>query len=225
VRGHAYRLKIIVGTKLSMIDRKGINMQKSIEHPSVFRHLWKSMLGLGLVTLALGVVVLVWPGKTVLVAGVLFGIYLLASGIAQAIAAFTVHVPGSSRVLLFVSGVLSVALGVFAFHDFNDGTAVWVLATWIGVGFIFQGVAQTVFAINHKELPEHGWHIFAGLLSVVAGMMVIAWPISSIVVLAVIAGAWLVVIGTAQIVWAVKARKATTKVEHVIDTLKPSAVG
>jgi uncharacterized membrane protein HdeD (DUF308 family) len=86
-------------------------------------------------------------------------------------------------------------------------------------------VAQTVFAINHKELPEHGWHIFAGLLSVLAGMVVVAWPFSSIVVLAVVAGAWLVVIGTAQIVWAVKARKAGAKVEHVVDSLTPSAVG
>ena len=200
-------------------------MQKSIENPFVFRHLWKSMLGLGLVTLTLGVVVLIWPGKSVVVAAALFGVYLLASGIAQAIAAFTVHVPASGRVLLFLSGVLSVALGVFAFHDFKHGAAVWVLATWIGVGFLFQGVAQTVFAINHKELPEHGWHIFAGLLSVLAGMVVVAWPISSIVVLGVVAGVWLVVIGTAQVVWAVKARKAGVKVEHVVDSLKPSVVG
>jgi len=200
-------------------------MQKSIENPSVFRHLWKSVLGLGLITLTLGVVVLVWPGKSVIVAAALFGVYLLASGIAQAIAAFTVHVPGSSRVLLFISGALSIALGVFAFHDFHDGAAVWILATWIGVGFLFQGVAQTVFAINHKELPEHGWHIFMGLLSVLAGMVVVALPISSIVVLAIVAGAWLVVIGTAQIVWAFKARKAATKVEHAIDTLQPSALG
>ena len=200
-------------------------MRKSTENPSVFRHLWKSVLGLGLVALTLGVVVLVWPGKSVLVAGALFGVYLLAAGIAQAIAAFTVHVSGGSRVLLLLSGVLSVALGVYAFHDFKSGAAVWVLAAWIGVGFLFQGVAQTVFAINHKELPEHGWHIFAGLLSVLAGMVVVAWPINSIVVLAIVAGVWLVVIGTAQVVWAVKARKAGAKVEHVIDTLQPSAVG
>ena len=200
-------------------------MQKSFENPSAFRHLWKSMLGLGLVTLALGVVVLDWPGKSVVAAGALFGVYLLASGVAQAIAAFTVHVPGGSRVLLFLSGMLSVALGVFAFHDFNRGAAVWVLAIWIGVGFLFQGVAQTVFAINHKELPEHGWHIFAGLLTVLAGMVVVALPITSIVVLAIVAGAWLVVIGTTQIVWAFKARKAGAKVEHVVDSLKPSVVG
>src|SRR6516164_1187219 len=157
-------------------------MQKSFENPSALRHLWKSMLGLGLLTLALGVVVLVWPGKSVVVAGALFGVYLVASGIAQAIAAFTAHVSGGSRVLLFLSGALSVALGVFAFHDFNRGAAVWLLATWIGVGFILQGVAETAFAINHKELPERGWHIFMGVLSLLAGIVLIAWPINSIVV-------------------------------------------
>jgi uncharacterized membrane protein HdeD (DUF308 family) len=80
-------------------------------------------------------------------------------------------------------------------------------------------------ALNHKELPERAWHIFTGVLSTVAGMVVITLPVSSIVALALVAGVWLVVIGTTQIVWAVKARKAATKVEHVIDTLKPRAVG
>ena len=201
-------------------------MQKSNQTPSAFRHLWKSVLGLGLMTLAVGVVVLVWPGKSVVAAAALFGVYLLASGIAQAIAAFTVKVPASSSVLLFVSGALSVALGVYAFHDFNNGAAVWVLATWIGVGFIFQGVAETVLAINHKELPDRGWYIVAGVLSLLAGMVVIALPITSIVVLAIVAGVWLVVIGTTQIVWALKARKAGNKVEHAIDSLQqPAAVG
>jgi len=200
-------------------------MSNSTKNPSLFRHLWKSVLGLGLLSLALGVVVLVWPGQSVVAAAAVFGVYLLASGIAQVIAAFTVHVPASSRVLLFLSGALSVALGVYAFHDFKNGAAVWVLAAWIGLGFLFQGVAVTVLAINHKELPERGWYIFAGVLSVLAGIVVIALPISSIVVLAIVAGVWLVVIGTAQIVWAVKARKAGAKVEHVVDSLTPSAVG
>jgi uncharacterized membrane protein HdeD (DUF308 family) len=200
-------------------------MQKSIEKPSAFRQLWKSVLGLGLVTLALGVAVLVWPGKSAVAAAALFGVYLLASGIAQAIAAFTVKVPASSRVLLFLSGVLSVALGVFAFHDFRDGAALWLLATWIGVGFIFLGVSETALAIDHKELPERGWYIFAGVLAVVAGVMVIAWPISSVVALTIVTGAWLVVIGIARIVWAFKARRAVNEVEHAIDTMQPSAVG
>ena len=76
-----------------------------------------------------------------------------------------------------------------------------------------------------KELPERGWYIFAGVLSVLAGMVVIACPISSIVILAIVAGAWLAVIGTAQIVWARQARKAATNVERVVDSLTPSTIG
>jgi hypothetical protein len=62
-----------------------------------------------------------------------------------------------------------------------------------------------------------------GVLSIIAGMVVIGLPISSIVVLAIVAGVWLVVIGTAQIVWAVKARKVAAKVEQFVGPLKPSA--
>lgn len=78
--------------------------------------------------------------------------------------------------------------------------------------------------INHRELSERDWHIFAGVLSALADMVVIALPISSIVVLAIVAGAWLVVIATTQVVWALKARKTAAKLEQVIDPLKPSTV-
>ena len=76
----------------------------TIETPSVFRHLWKSVLALGVLTLIVGAAVLVWPGQSIVAAGILFGVYLLASGIAQVIAAFTVYSSAASRVMLFISG-------------------------------------------------------------------------------------------------------------------------
>jgi uncharacterized membrane protein HdeD (DUF308 family) len=196
----------------------------TIETPSVFRHLWKSVLALGVLTLIVGAAVLVWPGQSIVAAGILFGVYLLASGIAQVIAAFTVYSSAASRVMLFISGALSIVLGVFAFRDFNEGAAVWLLAVWIGVGFIFQGVTETVLAIRFKELPHRGWYIFVGVLSVIAGVVMVGWPISSIVVLSVIAGVWLVVIGTTEIVWAVNARSTAKKVERGIEPLTRDAV-
>ena len=50
-------------------------------------------------------------------------------------------------------------------------------------------------AISFKELPERGWYIFMGVLTTIAGVVMLAWPISSIVVLSIIAGVWLVVMG------------------------------
>jgi uncharacterized membrane protein HdeD (DUF308 family) len=197
----------------------------TIETPSVVRHLWKSVLSLGVLTLIVGAAVLVWPGQSIVAAGILFVVYLLASGIAQVIAAFTTYSPAASRVLLFISGALSIGLGVFAFRDFNDGAdAVWLLALWIGVGFIFQGVSETVLAISFKELPDRGWYIVVGVLTMVGGVVMLAWPISSIVVLSIVAGVWLVVIGTTEIVWAVNVRSTSKKVERGIEPLTRGAV-
>jgi uncharacterized membrane protein HdeD (DUF308 family) len=200
-------------------------MTTTIETPSVVRRLWKSVLSLGVLSVILGVVVLVWPGQSIVAAGILFVVYLLASGITQVIAAFTVYSPAASRVLMFISGALSIALGVFAFRDFNDGAVpVWLLALWIGVGFIFQGVSATAVAISYKELPERGWYIFVGILTVIAGVVTVVWPISSIVVLSIIAGVSLVVIGTTEMVWALNVRSEAKKVERGVESLRSGAV-
>jgi uncharacterized membrane protein HdeD (DUF308 family) len=217
-------MKTVVGKHLPMAHQ-----EKEIVHmitdkiSSAVRHLWKSTLALGALALVVGAAVLVWPGQSIVVAAALFGGYLLASGIAQVVAAFTVYTSAASRVLLFISGALSIALGVVAFRDFDNGAAVWLLTLWIGVGFIFQGVSETVLAISHKELPERGWYIFVGVLTVIAGVVTLAWPISSIVVLAIVAGVWLVVIGTTQIVWALSARSTAKKVEQGVEPLMSNA--
>jgi uncharacterized membrane protein HdeD (DUF308 family) len=192
--------------------------------PPVVSNLWKSVLAWGVLTLIMGIAVLVWPGMSVAVAAVLFGAYLLLSGIAQVVFAFALDVSGGERVLLFISGGLSLVLGVLAFRYLDQGYAIWLLAIWIGIGFIFQGVAETALAISYQGLPGRGWHIFLGVTSVI-GMVVLASPIGSIVVLAMVTGAWLVVIGICQIVWALQARSAVHATERGINRLAASAAG
>jgi uncharacterized membrane protein HdeD (DUF308 family) len=218
-------MKTVVGKYLPMAHQ-----EKEIVHmftdkiSSAVRHLWKSTLALGALALIVGVAVLIWPGQSIVVAAALFGGYLLASGIAQVVAAFTVYTSPASRVLLFISGALSIVLGVLAFRDFNDGSAVWLMTLWIGIGFIFQGVSASAVAISLPEMPDRGWYIFVGVLTAIAGVVVLMWPITSIVALAVISGAWLVVIGAVQIVWALSARSNVKKVKQGIEPLTHSAV-
>lgn len=198
----------------------------TIETPSIARNVVKSALVLGVLNVVLGAVVLIWPGDSIVVASVVFAAYMLVSGIAQAIGAFTVGMSLSSRVLFFVSGALSVVLGYLAFRDFNNGAAVWMMAVWVGVGFIMQGVAATVLAIELPALPDRGWYAFVGVLTVIAGVVTLAWPISSIVVLAISAGSWLVVIGAVEVVWAMSARHAVKEgARRFEESLAPSSAG
>ena len=59
--------------------------------PPLLPHLWKSVLLSGVLSLVLGVLVLVWPGISILVAAIFFGAYLLVTGISQVFHAFTLH--------------------------------------------------------------------------------------------------------------------------------------
>src|SRR6202012_4986447 len=153
--------------------------------PSLLPHLWKSALVSGILSLIVGVVVLAWPGISVLAAAVAFGVYLLITGIAQVGFAFSLHVSAGSRILLFISGAAALILAVLAFRHFGEGYAVLLLAIWIGVGFVFRGVATTVAAVSDPTLPARGWNIFIGLISLVAGVVVIASPFESILTLAI----------------------------------------
>ena len=113
--------------------------------------------------------------------------------------------------MLFISGAASLILAVLAFRHFGTDprTAILLLAIWIGVGFIFRGVATTVSAISDPTLPGRGWSIFVGVISLLAGIVVIASPFDSIITLAVVVGAWFVVIGVFEIVSSFGIRKAS----------------
>ncbi|OBI57658.1 hypothetical protein A5705_18850 [Mycobacterium sp. E787] len=172
-------------------------------------HLWKSTLVSGTLSLIVGAVILAWPGISILVAAVAFGVYLLITGVTQVVFAFCLHVSAGGRILLFISGAASLILAVLAFRHFGEGYAVLLLAIWIGIGFIFRGVATTVSAISDPALPGRGWSIFVGVISLLAGVVVLASPFASIVTLAIVVGVWFVVIGVFEIVSSFSIRKAS----------------
>lgn len=174
-------------------------------------HLWKSTLVSGILSLILGILVLAWPGISILAAAIAFGVYLLITGAAQVAFAFSLHVSAGSRVLLFVSGAASLILAVLAFRHFGHDPLIVILllAIWIGVGFIFRGVATTVSAISDPHLPGRGWSIFVGVTALLAGIIVIASPFDSIVILTLVVGVWFVVIGVFEIISSFGIRKAS----------------
>jgi uncharacterized membrane protein HdeD (DUF308 family) len=89
------------------------------------RSAWQLLLLIGVAAVALGVIVLAWPGKTLFVAGVLFGIYLVVSGMGYMFAAFGTHAGAAMRVLAFITGVVSLVLGFFCFRDRLRRSGFW----------------------------------------------------------------------------------------------------
>ena len=182
--------------------------------------LWKSAMIWGALTVVLGALILVWPGQSIAVASTLFGVYLLLSGFVQVALAFILPESAGMRVLYFISGVLSVILSIFCFRHLGDAYSVLLLSVWIGVSFIFQGVSTTAVAISYKELPARGWYGVLGVLSAIAGVVVLVWPFDSIAVLTIVAGVWLVVLGIAGVVQAFAMRNDSKTLREAGDVVR-----
>ena len=74
---------------------------------------WKGKLVAGALAAILGGVLLAWPGPSILVVSVLFGVYLLVSGFTEVYMAFTLPRSAPARVMWFIAGALSVVMAIF----------------------------------------------------------------------------------------------------------------
>ncbi len=78
------------------------------------RH-WGWPLAFGIITLLAGVVALIWPGRTLVVIAILFGVQLIVAGIFRFVSAFASEdLTGGTRVLLAMLGALSLIIGLYA---------------------------------------------------------------------------------------------------------------
>ena len=177
--------------------------------PSLLQHLWKSTLLSGILAVVVGVLAWTWPTLTIIVTAIFFGAYLLVTGITQVVFAFSLHVSAGGRVLLFISGAAALILALLCFRSLQESTL--LLAIWIGIGFIFRGVATAVSAISDTTLPGRVWEIFIGLLSLVAGIFMLSWPLQSLETLTRVVGIWLIVIGLFEVVSSFGIRKASKR--------------
>lgn len=170
------------------------------------RH-WGWVFAYGLLTLIAGLVVLVWPGETLLVVAVLFGIQLIVSGIFRFVMAFaTDDLTGGTRVLFALLGVLSIIVGIWAVRHVL--LTLLALTVILGIFWIVSGVIEIFSALSHRETPHRGWTVAMGVLSVIAGLIVLAYPGITLVTLAVILGVWLLIFGVMEIVGAFRLRSA-----------------
>jgi uncharacterized membrane protein HdeD (DUF308 family) len=168
------------------------------------RH-WGWVLFFGIVTVLAGLFAIVWPGRTLQVIAVLFGIQLVVAGIFRFVTALAVdEASGGTRVLLALLGVLSFIVGLYALR--NVLVTIAALALLLGIFWIVNGAVETFTALSDRGMQGRGWAIFMGLLSIVAGVVVLVYPGISLTTLAIVLGLWLIVFGVMEIVAAFRLR-------------------
>ncbi|MGH3068168.1 MAG: HdeD family acid-resistance protein [Streptosporangiaceae bacterium] len=181
---------------------------------SIGKH-WIWLLAFGILTLLAGVAAVAWPGPTVIAIAVLFGIQLVVVGIFQFVSAFAGgDESGGVRVLNAVLGLFAFIIGLYAIRHVL--ISVVALALLLGIFWVINGFSEIFNALAHRDSPHRGWTGFMGVLSILAGIVVLAYPGISLVTLALVLGVWLIIYGVMEIAVAFRVRSAVGRVRHVV---------
>ena len=181
---------------------------------SIGRH-WIWRLAFGILTLLAGVAAVAWPGPTVIAIAVLFGIQLVIVGIFQFVSAFAGgDQSGGVRVLSAVLGLFAFIIGLYAIRHVL--VSVVALALLLGIFWVVNGFTEIFNALAHRDSPHRGWTGFMGVLSILAGIVVLAYPGISLITLALVLGVWLIIYGVMEIAMAFRVRSAVGRVQHAV---------
>lgn len=154
----------------------------------------------GVAALIIGIALLVWPGRTLIVATVALAIYFLISGIVRAVTAVAAQgLPSGWRVLDILVGILLTVGGIVVLKNtaLSATTLLMLTTCMVGIGWIMEGMMGLV---ESWRVPSSGWAVAYGLLSIIAGAIVLVSPIESTTFLVVFAGCALVVTGAVALV-------------------------
>jgi len=166
----------------------------------------------GVLAIIFGIMTLIWPGLTITALVLLFGAFALVDGI------FTMATGIESRKYfkqwwaLLLEGLTGIVIAALTFV-WPDITAL-VLLYFIAVWAIFTGIFEIMAAIELRNvIVGESVMILYGLLSIVLGVLLFAFPQAGAVSLAWAIGFYAIVAGIMEIVVAVRLRGLGRKLE------------
>jgi uncharacterized membrane protein HdeD (DUF308 family) len=178
-------------------DRTHAMMREIADH-------WGLVVLMGVASVVLGLLAIFFPGAALLTVAIYFAAWLFVSGVFSLIGAFSALGDTVSRVLTAVIGMLSIIVGFALLRAPFQSLEVFIFV--LGVFWLAQGIMTLVAAFAHER--DRGWRLVSGILGIVAGFIILVWPISSAVTLALVGGIWLVVLGITQIIGGLGLRRA-----------------
>src|SRR5918911_1787 len=161
---------------------------------AVFTSNWWSLLLRGLVALIFGILTFIWPGISLTALVFLFGAYALVDGLFTVIAALRAPEGYRHWWALLVEGIFGTIAGVLAFVW--PGITALVLLYLIAAWAIVTGVFEIAAAIRLRKVISGEWLLaLGGVMSVLFGLLLMAWPGAGALAVLWMIGAYAILFG------------------------------
>ena len=194
-------LRQMIDEEDGWMDERQSDVVVVVNERALSRRYWVVMLAAGSVAIIFGIIVLANIWGSVRLVAILAGLFLIFAGVVQ-----FVHAVGAERKTgKIVGGLVILMVGVVLV--FWPDTSVKTVAVLVGLAFLFWGVVMAIAALVDRG---EGWGVAAGfgVLLALVGVVVIAWPGPTIVILMILVGIDAILFGASLVAQGLALRKA-----------------
>lgn len=187
---------------------------------SVLQEQRRSSALVALVTIALGVILVVWPDRSVSMICALLGGALLLCGLLYVIGCFVGKHRHSKSVFMIIPGVILAGLGVWIMT--SSSTVIALIQYVFGAVVLFHGILdlQGALALLTQRMSKWWIDLLLALLTLGLGLLILANPFGTFAALVVLIGIALIYDGVSDIwlIWRLgkSARLAQLPPEEVV---------
>ena len=175
---------------------------------------WWLLLLRGLISIAFGILLITQPKISLAALIMVFGIFSLTDGVFTAWSAVSDRKEEENWILLFISGLIGIAIGIIALT--HPGTSALVLLFYVATWSIVTGVLNIVTAVRlRKEIEGEWWLALAGSISVLFGFYLITNPGAGILSVLWILGVYAILFGILLCALSFKVKSFGKKLQNI----------
>jgi len=173
---------------------------------------WWVFLIRGVLAILFGLVMLARPGAGTSFLVWLFGVFAFVEGVFAVIAAFAGRKGNPNWWAVLVQGLAGILIGIVMFT--NPLMTAILFVRLLGLWAIIVGLFRIVGAVRLRAEVAGEWmHVVGGIITVLLGIVVMAWPAGGVLAFAWLIGIFAILMGAFLIGVAVNMRGAGKAIE------------
>ena len=177
-----------------------------------FASRWWTLAARGIAAILFGILTFISPGLSLFTLVILFGAWALADGVFNLVMAVRTR-RGERWGWLVLEGVTSIIVGILTF--FWPGITALSLLFLIAAWSVVTGIAEVVAAIRLRKLIRGEWLLgVSGVLSIVFGLLLFAFPGAGALAVIFWIGAYSIVFGSLLVALAFRLRAWARDTSH-----------
>lgn len=169
---------------------------------------------MGVLTAALGIVLIVYPFATATATTIFLGSMLTLAGVAELFIALSSQTPASFFLRIGLAVLYGFTGIVLLVHPFEGAES---LTLFVGAVLVVRAIVALIAAFRVRPLDGWGWFLADAIGSGVAGGLILAkWPGSTSWAVGTLVGASVLMTGIARTAFAARIRQGATTVRNAV---------